>query len=126
MRKFGLYWGEHSMRTRCTIQELLEWGERFLHDCHANVFDGYEYIATIRVGERGSFSYYRYNNPITRDNVIRMCEDATTRPVRYYVEWYEHNRPYQVWFRTKQEQERYIRTHIPCGVIFTTWSSEEG
>lgn len=46
--------------------------------------------------------------------------------MRYYVEWYERNRPWQVWFATEHDREEYIRNNIPCGVIMTTWESRPG
>lgn len=70
MKRFRLYWGSRSLRTRHTITELLDWAERFLHDCHANVFDGEEYICTLHVGECGSVSYFVNGIPMTRDEII--------------------------------------------------------
>ena len=75
MKRFRLYWGNHSIRTRHTLEELLDWAERFLHDCHANVFDGEEYICTLHVGERGSITYVVDGIHTTRDEIVGMCTD---------------------------------------------------
>lgn len=75
MKRFRLYWGNHSIRTRHTITELLDWAERFLHDCHANVFDGEEYICTLHVEERGSVAYFVNGIHATRDEIVGMCTD---------------------------------------------------
>ena len=72
MKRFRLHWGNHSLRTKHTIHELLDWAELCLHDCHANVFDGDEYICTLHIGERGSVTYFVNGIPVTRDEVITV------------------------------------------------------
>lgn len=75
MRRFRLYWGEHNIRTKGTIEELLDWAERCLHDCHANLFDGDEYICTLCVEDYGSVTYAINGTIVTKDDTVLMCTD---------------------------------------------------
>ena len=53
MRRFRLYW-DGGMRSNNSAEYLLDWAGRCLPNRHANLFDGEEYICTIKMGELGT------------------------------------------------------------------------
>lgn len=89
MRRFRLHWGEHSIRTKDTAEELLTWAKNCLHDAHANLFDGEEYICTVRAGELGSVTYAVNGDIVSYYDVLRMCGE-TSAECAYADEWHDH------------------------------------
>lgn len=71
MRRFRLYWG--GMRSNNSVEWLLDWASRCLPDHHVNLFDGDEYICTIRIGAPGTTpTYFVNDDEITYTDVLSM------------------------------------------------------
>lgn len=49
MRRFRIYFGNHSMRSFDTEEAAVAWADRFLKGHHVNVFDRHEYLYTLHL-----------------------------------------------------------------------------